>query len=66
MFQVIITVTDVNDNSPSFDRHIYQGSISRNARVGTKIGLGKNVIRVTDPDLGDKIEMKVRFQKEIF
>ena len=33
-FQVKVAVDDENDNSPVFDRHIYQGTIRRTATTG--------------------------------
>ena len=49
---------DENDNSPSFDRHIYQGSIQENSLPGTEIALG-SPLKVTDPDVNDIIKLQV-------
>ena len=57
-FQIRVNVLDENDNSPAFDRHIYQGSIYRSPKHGSFVNLG-NLIKVNDPDLGDKIELKL-------
>ena len=39
VLQVRVKVLDENDNSPSFDKHIYQGSIKEDAEPGTKVQL---------------------------
>ncbi len=54
-----MTIEDDNDNSPSFDRHIYQGTLARSADPGTEVSLGENLIHVTDADFQDKINLKV-------
>ncbi len=59
--QVIVEVADENDNSPAFDRHIYQGSVRQSdleAGRAVQVDLGHR-IRVSDPDLGDEIALKV-------
>ena len=56
--QVKVKVMDENDNSPSFDRHIYQGSIQENSLPGTEIALG-SPLKVTDPDVNDIIKLQV-------
>lgn len=61
VIEVVVEVTDENDNSPSFDRHIYQGSIKQTDLIAGRqeeVDLGHR-IRVTDPDLRDEIAMKV-------
>ena len=61
-------VEDENDNSPSFDRHIYQGSIQENSPPGTEVILG-SVLKVQDPDINDIVRLRVRkilFQKNFF
>ncbi|TRY81168.1 hypothetical protein TCAL_09282 [Tigriopus californicus] len=57
-FKIHIEVEDDNDNSPAFDRHIYQGSIEKSAAPGTPVNLG-NVVKVTDPDLNDRIQLQL-------
>lgn len=54
-----MVVLDDNDNSPSFDRHIYQGSVRADARAGDWVDLGQHAVTVTDPDLNDRVLMKV-------
>ena len=54
---------DENDNSPSFDRHIYQGSIRENSPPGTEVILG-SVLKVQDPDINDIVRLRVRFIRE--
>ena len=56
--QVKVTVEDENDNSPSFDRHIYQGSIRENSPPGTEVILG-SVLKVQDPDINDIVTLRV-------
>ena len=51
-------VEDENDNSPSFDRHIYQGSIRENSPPGTEVILG-SVLKVQDPDIDDIVRLRV-------
>ena len=61
VIEIAVEVSDENDNSPAFDRHIYQGSVRRgdlNAGRAVRVDLGHRV-RVTDPDLGDEIAMKL-------
>ncbi len=44
-------MTDENDNSPSFDRRVYQGRVSPEAAPGDRVsGPGSSPIRVSDPD----------------
>ncbi|XP_053711047.1 protocadherin-23 isoform X2 [Synchiropus splendidus] len=45
---VMVTVSDCNDNSPSFSRREYHAQVSENSLVGTKLVQ----IRAQDPDLG--------------
>ena len=58
VLKVKVEVTDVNDNSPSFDKHIYQGSISESAQPGTNVVLDHE-IKVTDPDLEDQAHLQL-------
>ena len=58
--QVKVTVEDENDNSPSFDRHIYQGSIRENSPPGTEVILG-SVLKVQDPDINDIVTLRVSY-----
>ena len=58
VLKVKVEVTDVNDNSPSFDKHIYQGSISESAQPGTNVALDHE-IKVTDPDLEDQARLQL-------
>ncbi|KAM9792483.1 protocadherin-23 [Neosynchiropus ocellatus] len=45
---VMVTVSDCNDNSPSFSSREYHAQVSENSLVGTKLVQ----IRAQDPDLG--------------
>ena len=58
VLKVKVQVTDVNDNSPSFDKHIYQGSISESAQPGTSVILD-NEIKVSDTDLNDESHLQL-------
>ena len=58
VLQVRVKVLDENDNSPSFDKHIYQGSIKEDAEPGTKVQLDHN-ITVADPDEDDESRLQL-------
>ena len=61
VIEIVVEVSDENDNSPAFDRHIYQGSVRRgdlNAGRAVEVDLGHRV-RVADPDLGDEIALNL-------
>ena len=60
-----VTIEDENDNSPAFDRHFYQGSIEKGSGPGTEVRL-TNLIKVTDPDLGDAVKMQLLGKKMIW
>ena len=51
-FQVKVAVDDENDNSPVFDRHIYQGTIRRTATTGLSFML--------DQKLPEQVSFKAR------
>ena len=55
---VQVKIEDENDNSPSFDKHIYQGSINEDAEPGTTVLLD-NTIKVYDPDQGDDSRLQL-------
>ena len=55
---VDVQVEDENDNSPSFDRHIYQGSMKENVASGTQVLLGSG-LQVSDPDLNDVVKLQL-------
>lgn len=48
--QVLITVTDANDNTPSFPKNIYVGSISESALAGDYVDMSP--LNCTDADSG--------------
>ncbi|XP_059157764.1 protocadherin-9-like [Physella acuta] len=50
---VLINVTDINDNVPSFSENVYEFSVSEEARVGSVVG----TVTATDADLGDNAEI---------
>lgn len=51
IFQVRIMVDDENDNAPEFQKTHYEGSVSENCPVGTRVDLNAPV-RTIDRDLG--------------
>ncbi|KAE9550699.1 hypothetical protein FO519_006082, partial [Halicephalobus sp. NKZ332] len=53
---VSITVTDVNDNAPKFEKNSYDFWIAENSPVGTVIG----TLRATDPDEGENAKLEFR------
>ncbi|XP_046573465.1 protocadherin Fat 4-like [Haliotis rubra] len=50
--QLITTVTDVNDNAPTFSRPSYTGSVKENSTTGTLVDGLVDVV-VTDDDIGE-------------
>jgi len=55
--RVRVKVEDENDNSPSFGRRIYQGSVGRKAEKGDPVKLEK--LMASDPDLGDEVKLRL-------
>ena len=47
--QLVIRVTDINDNDPRFNQSIYQTEIYENIPVGTAV----TKLTANDPDTGD-------------
>ncbi|XP_018422188.1 PREDICTED: protocadherin alpha-13-like [Nanorana parkeri] len=56
---IIVTVEDVNDNSPQFDQPFYQCSIAENAVLGTLV----IKLKATDLDQGKNGEITYTFSK---
>ncbi|XP_078267851.1 protocadherin-1-like isoform X2 [Rhinoraja longicauda] len=52
-----VSVLDINDNAPQFERHAYQGSVEENSPAGTSI----LQVRATDVDLGDNSRVEYTF-----
>ncbi|XP_046565139.1 protocadherin Fat 4-like [Haliotis rubra] len=50
--QLITTVTDVNDNAPTFSKLSYTGSVKENSTTGTLVD-GLVDVGVTDDDIGE-------------
>ncbi|CAN2390486.1 homophilic cell adhesion via plasma membrane adhesion molecules, partial [Pristimantis euphronides] len=48
VFHVVVEIQDINDNSPSFSKNVFEVGISEAALVGTHVALGN----ARDPDLG--------------
>ena len=48
----------MNDNSPSFEQHVYQGHVPENSRAGTQVQLAKP-INASDPDTADSNQIKI-------
>ncbi len=55
--QLIVSVTDVNDNAPMFDTGETDFTVTEGAIVGSIIG----VVRATDQDEGVNAEIEYRF-----
>ncbi|XP_072446339.1 protocadherin-1-like isoform X2 [Chiloscyllium punctatum] len=52
-----ITVLDINDNAPKFERSSYEGTVEENSPVGTSI----LQVRANDLDLGDNSQIEYTF-----
>ncbi|XP_038652282.1 protocadherin-1-like isoform X3 [Scyliorhinus canicula] len=52
-----ITVLDINDNAPKFERSSYEGTVEENSPVGTSI----LQVQATDMDLGDNSQIEYTF-----
>ncbi|XP_064617259.1 cadherin-related family member 1-like [Liolophura sinensis] len=62
---VLITVQDVNDHAPEFDRSLYSASILKNARKGTPIQLDvSELIYVQDKDQGMNSKFTITLEKD--
>ncbi|OCT87897.1 hypothetical protein XELAEV_18021600mg [Xenopus laevis] len=59
--QILITVTDVNDNAPVFDHLIYRANLLENALAGTFV----IKVNATDLDVGENSEIKYAFNKVV-
>ena len=46
---LVITVENINDNNPAFERQLYQGSIEENRNVGTTVTMDTS-LKAADPD----------------
>ncbi|XP_072120666.1 protocadherin alpha-C2-like [Mobula birostris] len=55
--QIVITVTDINDNAPAFDQDIYKAKVLENSPVGTLL----IKLRANDLDEGLNAEFKYSF-----
>ncbi len=65
--QVRVRVEDENDNSPSFNRHVYRGRVRVGASSGAASGSAAvegAVVRVSDPDRDDRVDLQVQRGKE--
>ena len=58
VLQVRVKVQDDNDNSPAFEKHVYQGTIPEDATPGTKVDLDFP-LKVIDPDLNDNARLQI-------
>lgn len=60
--QLLITVTDVNDNAPLFNASSLQGAILENSPIGT------SVMRViaTDADVGENAQLMFNFSTNVY
>ncbi|XP_075824960.1 protocadherin alpha-13 isoform X5 [Microtus pennsylvanicus] len=59
--QLLITVLDVNDNTPEFDRFIYKVRVLENARNGTLV----INLNATDPDEGTNGDIIYSFRRPV-
>ncbi|KAL6083397.1 hypothetical protein STEG23_013145 [Scotinomys teguina] len=59
--QLLITVLDVNDNAPEFDRFIYKIRVLENARNGTLV----IHLNATDPDEGTNGDIIYSFRRPV-
>lgn len=58
IYQIMVTVDDVNDNPPKFDRASYIGVISENSQLGSEVMLNDLII-VSDADAGKNAEFQL-------
>jgi hypothetical protein len=58
IYQIMVTVDDVNDNPPKFDRASYIGVISENSPLGSEVMLNDLII-VNDADAGKNAEFQL-------
>ena len=60
--QLLITVTDVNDNAPLFNTSSLQGAVLENSPAGT------SVMRVmaTDADVGENAQLMFNFTSKVY
>lgn len=56
--EILVTVTDVNDNSPEFTEHMYTGSVSESKPIGT------NILKISADDRDKGINGDVRYTFE--
>ncbi|EGW01358.1 Protocadherin alpha-13 [Cricetulus griseus] len=59
--QLLITILDVNDNAPEFDRFIYKVRVLENARNGTMV----INLNATDPDEGTNGDIIYSFRRPV-
>ncbi|XP_059846442.1 protocadherin-1-like isoform X2 [Hypanus sabinus] len=52
-----VTVLDINDNAPRFERYAYQGTVEENSPAGTSI----LQVRATDIDMGENSHIEYTF-----
>ncbi len=57
LFQLRVTVEDVNDNPPVFSQQEYTASISENSTVGTEV-IQSMILRITDADSGSNADVQ--------
>uniref|UniRef100_A0A3B5M8F2 Cadherin-12 n=1 Tax=Xiphophorus couchianus TaxID=32473 RepID=A0A3B5M8F2_9TELE len=58
---VTVTLTDVNDNAPTFQQHVYTFALPENAAVGTTVGR----IMAEDGDIGSNAKMTYRLEDDL-
>jgi hypothetical protein len=57
---VVITVTDVNDNSPTFDPPVYTASVTENAKYGSSV----LTVSATDLDTGNNAKLTYSIESQ--
>uniref|UniRef100_A0A3P9N0T3 Cadherin-12 n=1 Tax=Poecilia reticulata TaxID=8081 RepID=A0A3P9N0T3_POERE len=58
---VTVTLTDVNDNGPTFQQHVYTFALPENAAIGTTVGR----IMAEDGDIGTNAKMTYRLEDDL-
>ncbi|XP_014887748.1 cadherin-7 isoform X1 [Poecilia latipinna] len=58
---VTVTLTDVNDNGPTFQQHVYTFALPENAAIGTTVGR----IMAEDGDIGSNAKMTYRLEDDL-
>uniref|UniRef100_A0A914WNI4 Cadherin domain-containing protein n=1 Tax=Plectus sambesii TaxID=2011161 RepID=A0A914WNI4_9BILA len=60
--EIVITVTDVNDNGPMFDQEVYMVAVDMDANVGTVL----LTVHAEDPDLSNDAAVLYHVHEEVY